>query len=208
MATPLAELAAPTTTVLLTQETQRGVMGDLSAFPELAQAARSSGAVRNLGRLVAAARSSGVQVLHAIAAHRADGKGASTNARLFAAANNNSARQLLGTAAVEPIAEVGLAAEDLVSVRLHGLSPIAGTDVDALLRNVGCRTLVIAGVSTNVAIPNAVFDAVNLGYQVIVVRDAVAGLPISYADVIIENSLSLVATIVTTDELVKAWRAG
>lgn len=59
-------------------------------------------------------------------------------------------------------------------------SPIAGTDVDALLRNLGCRTLIVTGVSANVAIPNAVFDAVNRGYTVAVPADAVAGVPSDY----------------------------
>ncbi|WP_436776579.1 cysteine hydrolase family protein [Yinghuangia sp. YIM S09857] len=205
MTTDLAELVDPRSTLLLTQEVQRGVVGPESAFPELAREAQESGAVENIARLARAARGAGVQVLHAVAGRRSDGKGANSNARLFEAARRSPVKQLLGTAAVEPVPEVGTDPRDLVSVRLHGLSPIAGTDVDALLRNLGCRTVVVVGVSTNVAIPNTVFDAVNLGYRVVLVRDAVAGVPASYSDVIIENSLSLVATVVNTDDLVEVW---
>jgi nicotinamidase-related amidase len=64
---------------------------------------------------------------------------------------------------------------------------------------------VIVGVSTNVAIPNAVFDAVNLGYEVVLPRDGIAGVPAGYADTLIANSLSLVATITTTDEILGCW---
>jgi len=46
-----------------------------------------------------------------------------------------------------------------------------------VLRNLGIRTIVAAGVSVNVALSNLVFDGVNVGYQVVVPRDAVAGLP-------------------------------
>jgi nicotinamidase-related amidase len=144
-------------------------------------------------------------VLHAIAARRPDGLGANHNARLFRAAERAPVKQLLGTPAVEVVEEIGREPADLVSTRLHGLSPILGTDVDALLRNVGARTLVVVGVSTNVAIPNAVFDAVNLGYQVVLPRDAIAGVPASYTDVLIANTLSLVATITTTDEILACW---
>ena len=42
--------------VLLTVECQRGVVGAESALPELAAAARASGALRNVARLVAAAK--------------------------------------------------------------------------------------------------------------------------------------------------------
>jgi len=52
-----------------------------------------------------------------------------------------------------------------------------GTELDPVLRNLGIRTIVAAGVSVNVALTNLVFDAVNAGYQVVVPRDAVAGLP-------------------------------
>ena len=51
------------------------------------------------------------------------------------------------------------------------------------------------------------FDAVNLGYAVVVPRDAVIGLPESYSELIIENTLKLVATITTTSELVETWQA-
>jgi hypothetical protein len=42
----------------------------------------------------------------------------------------------------------------------------------------------------------------------VIVRDAVAGVPAEYADAVLENSLSLIATIVTSDELLAAWSAG
>jgi nicotinamidase-related amidase len=51
-----------------------------------------------------------------------------------------------------------------------------------------------------------VFDLVNLAYEVVVPRDAIAGFPAEYTDVIVDNSLALVATIATTDELIAAWR--
>jgi nicotinamidase-related amidase len=201
----LEALLKPATTVVLTQECQRGVVGPHSALPELAAAAAESGMLAAVGRLVRGARAAGATVLHAVAARRADGKGASHNARVFRGADRWPVKQLLGSPAVEIAEEIGTEPSDLVSVRLHGLSPIAGTDVDALLRNLGCRTLVIVGVSTNVAIPNAVFDAVNLGYEVVLPRDGIAGVPPGYTDTLIANSLSLVATITTTDEILGCW---
>lgn len=152
-------------------------MGPDSALPELAGAARSSGALDNIARLVAAAHEGGVQVMHAVAESRPDGRGANRNARLFRAAARLPVQQHTGTTAVRVAAPIQVADEDLVVRRLHGLSPLAGTDVDALLRNLGCRTLVVTGVSANVAIPNAVFDAVNLGYTAVVPTDAIAGCP-------------------------------
>ncbi|MGY1502382.1 cysteine hydrolase [Streptomyces sp. QTS52] len=197
----LSELLDPATTVLLTVECQQGVVGPDSALPELAREARSSGALGQVARLVVAAHETGVQVVHAIAERRPDGRGANHNARLFRAAERLPVQQLPGTTAVRVAPPIEVADEDFVVRRLHGLSPIQGTDVDALLRNLGCRTLIVTGVSANVAIPNAVFDAVNRGYTVVVPKDAIAGVPSDYTPAMIRNTLALVATVATTDEV-------
>ncbi|WP_432014733.1 cysteine hydrolase [Streptomyces cucumeris] len=196
----------PAHCALLTVECQRGVVGPDSALPELAAAARESGALGRVARLVSAAHDTGVPVLHAVAERRADGRGASRNARLFRAAERLPVQQLAGSEAVRVAEPIPVADQDFVVRRLHGLSPIAGTEVDALLRNLGCRTLVICGVSANVAIPNAVFDAVNLGYTAVVPEDAIAGVPASYTPAMVRNTLSLVAAVTTTDEVISGWR--
>ncbi|WP_275465768.1 cysteine hydrolase [Streptomyces noursei] len=202
----LVEQLDPATTVLLTVECQRGVVGPDSALPELADVARTSGALRRIAHLVAAAHDAGVQVLHAIAERRPDGRGASRNARLFRAAERLPVRQTTGSTAVRVADPIPVSQADLVVRRLHGLSPLAGTDVDALLRNLGCRTLVVTGVSANVAIPNAVFDAVNLGYTAVVPADAIAGVPADYTPAMVRNTLSLVATVTTTEDVLACWR--
>jgi len=202
----LAELLDPATTALLTVECQQGVVGEDSALPELACEARESGALGNVARLVTAAHAASVQVLHAVAERRPDGRGAGRNARLFRAAERLPVQQLSGSRAVRVAPPIELAEEDLVVRRLHGLSPLAGTDVDALLRNLGCRTLIVTGVSANVAVPNAVFDAVNLGYTAVVPADAIAGVPADYTPAMIRNTLSLVATVTATDDVLAAWK--
>lgn len=201
----LSELLDPAYTVLLTVECQQGVVGPDSALPELAQEARSSGALGRIARLVGAAHESGVQVIHAVAERRPDGRGANRNARLFRAAERLPVRQLTGTTAVRIAPPVEVAEEDFVVRRLHGLSPISGTDVDPLLRNLGCRTLVVTGVSANIAVPNAVFDAVNRGYTVVVPADAIAGVPSEYTPAMVRNTLALVATITTTDDVLACF---
>ncbi|MFJ6717964.1 cysteine hydrolase [Streptomyces sp. NPDC091259] len=193
------------TTALLTVECQNGVVGDESALPELAREARDSGMLDRVAALVAAAHRAGVQVLHAVAERRPDGLGANTNARLFRAAGRLPVRQLSGTRAVRVAPPIEVAERDLIVRRLHGLSPMAGTDLDPLLRNLGVRTLVVTGVSSNIAIPNTVFDAVNLGYRVVVPADAVCGVPAAYTDEVIRHSLSLVAAVTTTEALLKGW---
>jgi nicotinamidase-related amidase len=62
-------------------------------------------------------------------------------------------------------------------------------------------------VSVNVAIPNLVMDAVNLGYRVVLPRDAVAGVPASYAEQVLDHTLSLIAELVTTEDVIAGWVA-
>ncbi|MGW7416755.1 isochorismatase family protein [Streptomyces sp. NPDC054863] len=195
----------PASAVLLTVECQEGVVGADSALPELATQARKSGALDNIALLVDAAHRAGVQVLHAVAERRPDGRGANHNARLFRAAQRLPVQQLTGTPAVRVAAPIEVADSDLVVHRLHGLSPVAGTEVDALLRNIGCRNVVVVGVSANVAIPNAVFDLVNLGYGVVVPADAIAGVPADYVPAMVQHTLALVATVAPTDEVRGCW---
>ncbi|MFI7502698.1 cysteine hydrolase [Streptomyces sp. NPDC049687] len=202
----LSELLDPATTALITVECQQGVVGPGAALPQLAKEARESGALANIARLVDAARASGVQIVHAVAERRPDGRGANRNARLFRAAERLPVQQLTRTAATRLAPPIDVAEQDLVVRRLHGLSPIEGTDVDALLRNLGCRTLVVTGVSANVAIPNTVFDAVNRGYTAVVPSDAIAGVPADYTAAMIRHTLALVATVATTDEVLAAFR--
>lgn len=200
----LAALLAPERTAIVTSEVQNGVVGEPSALPALAEAARAE-MVPNLVRLLPVARKAGVQVVHCTAYRRHDGKGANTNARLFAGVRKSGVGLLPGSAAVELLAELGPEPEDLVLTRTHGLNPMGGTDLDAVLRNLGIRTIVPTGVSVNIAITNLVMDAVNAGYDVVLPRDAVAGLPKEYADAVIDNTLALLATVVTTDDLLAAW---
>ncbi|GAA4928686.1 isochorismatase family protein [Streptomyces coeruleoprunus] len=202
----LREDLDPAHTVLLTVECQRGVVGPDSALPQLAAAARASGALHHVARLVAAAHAADVQAVHAVAERRPDGRGASRNARLFRAAEKLPVQQYSGSTAVRVAEPIEVADQDLVVRRLHGLSPLAGTGVDALLRNLGCRTIVVTGVSANVAVPNAVFDAVNLGYTAVVPADAIAGVPADYTRAMVRHTLALVATVTTADEVLGCWQ--
>ena len=206
MTIDLAELVSPWRTAVVTSEIQNGVVGDQAALPALAAAARPT-MLPALTRLVKAARTAGAEVVHATFERRVDGKGTNTNARLFAGVAKSSVKLLPGSDATKVVAEVGVMPTDLVLTRTHGLNPMSGTDLDPVLRNLGVTTIVVAGVSVNVAITNLVMDAVNRGYDVVLPRDAVCGVPADYAEAVIDNTLSLLATVTTVDQLIATWEA-
>jgi len=199
----LADVVAPAHTVLLLQECQKGVIGEASALPELAAVARTT-IIPNLRRLTTAARAAGVKVIHATAAHQPDYWGANTNARLFAGAKRSPVQLVQGDPAADPLDEL-VGPGDLVIPRQHGLSPLQGTELDSMLRNERVRTVVLVGVSLNVAVVNVAFDAVNASYDVVIPRDAVAGTPAEYGEQVLAHTLAYIADVVTTDAVVAAW---
>ena len=206
MAADLAELVAPSHTALVLQEVQNGVVGSPSALPALADAAAAVDLIGNCARLARAARSVGVQVIHCTYETRPDKRGVNRNARLFAGVAKAPVQQLAGTAAVQVPDEIGVSDEDLLLPRHHGVGPMTGTQLDSILRNLGVTTVIGVGVSVNIGMTNLAFDAVNRGYQMVMPRDAIAGVPADYAAAVIENTLALVATLTTTDEVLAAWK--
>ena len=199
----LADLIQPEHTAIVTQECQGAVIGPDAGLGQLAEEARRV-ALPNIVRLLPAARAAGVRVVHCLVQRRPDGLGANHNAKIFAI-GRGEVNILPGTPGAAVLPELGPEPTDLVLSRWHGVGPMGGTDLDAVLRNLGVSTIVVVGVSLNIAIPNVVMDAVNAAYRVVVPQDAVAGIPTEYGAAVIANTLSLLATITTTDDLLRVW---
>jgi nicotinamidase-related amidase len=206
----LAELAVPAHTAVLTMELQVGVVGDDVMLPDLVDEVKRAGTLEAAGRVCAAARSVGARVVHCTVETRPDGAGFVENCKIFNLAGRGKRATghyatEAGTFGAQVVPALGLADSDIVVARGHGMSPFTSTSLDQILRNLGIRTVVATGVSVNLGIFGMAMTALDLGYQVIVVRDAVAGVPAAYAQTVIDNSLSLISTVVTCDELLATW---
>jgi nicotinamidase-related amidase len=201
----IAGLLAPEQCALVILECQRGVIGDLSGLPALADSAQN-GMIQAIAELVRVGREAGVSIIHCIAERRPDGRGANTNARLFQHMRRVENPLLFGSKAAEIVSEISVDERDIVLSRLHGLSPFHGTELDSILRNLDVRTLVGVGASVNVGVQNFTFDAVNSAYQVIIVRDAVAGFPESYVEAVFEHTLAAISTVVQTQKILETWQ--
>jgi nicotinamidase-related amidase len=199
----LADLVAPAHTAIVTQECQGAVIGPNAGLALLAEEARRV-ALPNIIKLLPAARAAGVPVVHCVVQRRPDGQGSNHNAKIFAI-GRGEVNILPGTPGAAVLPELGPEPTDLVLTRWHGVGPMGGTDLDAVLRNLGVSTIVVVGVSLNIAIPNVVMDAVNAAYRVVIPKDAVAGIPADYGAAMITNTLSLLATITSTDDLLQTW---
>ena len=189
---------------VVTNECQVGAIGDEALWPALRDAAGPI--IPVLAALVADARAAGVPVVHCLAVRRPDMLGVNRNAPLFDV-SVKARSLLLGSASAALIPELGPEPSDVVLNKTHGVASVRSTGLDNLLRNLGVSTVVLTGVSLNVAIPALAFEAVNLGYRVVIPRDAVAGVPAEYGDEVLRHSLPLVADIVNAAALRDTWAA-
>ena len=175
-------------------------------MPALADAVAGADLLPRLGDLAGAARSAGVRVVHCTFNVRPDLWGGNRNSRLFAAGRRSAVQQYADTDAVKPADEIGFVeGADVVVPRFHGLSPVAGTELAPMLRNEGVTTVVVTGVSLNVAIPNTVFDLVNGGFQVVVPTDGSVATVAGYGEQVLEHTLAYVATLTDVTTLIEAW---
>jgi nicotinamidase-related amidase len=193
---------SPASTALVIVECQGGTVGADSALPELKAAAAS--AVPVIARLAQAARKAGARVVH-LTYIPAFG-GLSTNRvtplqQAIGPLNAGWTAERGGNV----VDEIGVAPGDLVLRRSSGMSPTHSTELFAVLRNIGVRAVVLAGVSLNVAIPSATVELGDEGFNVVIPRDGVAGTPPEYGDSVLRHTLRFLATITTADDVIGAW---
>jgi nicotinamidase-related amidase len=205
MPVDLKSLLDPKHAAVLVMECQEGVIGAGAAgFNALAEAVERHGVVAEIARLLGAARAASVPVFYLNASRRADSAGSTANCLLLALGRKGEPL-VPGTSRHAVVAPLAPAENDFVINRFHGVTPFHGTELDALLRNLGVKTVVVAGVSVNVGITGLTIEAVNCGYQVVLPRDAVAGTPDEYVEAVFQNTLRLLATITSTDEVIRNW---
>jgi nicotinamidase-related amidase len=183
-------------------ECQRGVVGDLSVLPALAAAARP--ALTAMGRLATGARQAGVTVAHLT--YLPLGGGRSANRRAPLMRSTASTRDWHPAhPAYEIVPEVGVGPDDLLLPRHQGISPVHQTEVLSILRNMQIDEVVVAGVSTNLAVLLVAVGAADEDFRVTVATDASAGVPADHHRSILKHSLGFVARLATVDELVAEW---
>lgn len=196
---------------VLTMELQEGVVGTEALMQALVKEVDDVGVRVVASRLCHEARLRDIPVVHCVAENRPDGRGANDNCAVFAL--NNRLRRETGSTPIDSgtpgaalIAELGPEPTDIVVSRIHGLTPFTQTSLDQILRNLNVDTIIVTGVSVNIGIVGTVISAVDLGYNVVLVRDGVCGVPREYAAAVLEHTMALLATVVTSDDVVAAWK--
>jgi nicotinamidase-related amidase len=186
---------------ILCVECQNGVVGPESVLPALA--ADSGALVENLRRLLDAARASGHFVVHATYEGTLGGAHTGT-ARIWRALGPATAGWAPGKAETQVVPEL-LADSDLVLPRHHGLFPTLDSELLPVLKAFGVHTVVLTGVSLNLALPITAGHLTQDGFHLIVPRDAVGGTPADYGNQVLDNSIAVLGRITTVDKLIAEW---
>ncbi len=153
-------------------------------------------ALPNMQRLQTACRHARIEVMYTvIEALTRDGRDLSLDYKisgLFVPRSSWDAKVL------DEIAPAG----DEIVIPKTSSSVFISTNIDYVLRNLGVRSLIIAGVLTDQCIDSAVRDACDLGYLVTVPTDACATLSLERHEWALRNNRGYCRQV-TTEALVK-----
>lgn len=148
------------------------------------EAAEAAGVIERVRRLITGCRERQVPIMWARADHRGDGR---DFARTLTDTDNvhrpwgpdnprpTGPRHGSGSPMYRPLEELGWRSDDY-DVPKHRWSAFHGTHLDLSLRSRDIDTILVVGGSTHVGVASTVYDARDMDYQIVVVRDCLTGL--------------------------------
>jgi nicotinamidase-related amidase len=199
----------PATTAVVTLEVQENLLlPDRAMIPGLAAHAEQIGLIDRLGTLFDAARRVGVRVLYVTDQRRHDGVGGTGNAfvgRAISGQRGRSADDGRSPGHGPIVSRLTPHPEDISIAREQGMTGFYTTPLDAYLRNIGARTVIITGVSANIAVNGTSIEAMNRGYRVIVPSDCIAGDPPEYVEQLLRFTIRNVALVAPVQSILDQW---
>ena len=193
---------------LIVNEMQNAIANPAYIDTPLAGQVAARGVVARINTLTAAFRAAGAPVIFAtIAARTADFDGFLVNCAL-AAGIRRKGHLVTGTANAAVHDNLVVEPSDIISHRSHGMAPFTGTTLDATLRGYGIDTVVLSGVSTNIALPGAATEAVGLGYSVVLAEDCSAGATPETHQMQVTMHLPLLATVTDAESVIASLKEG
>jgi nicotinamidase-related amidase len=94
--------------------------------------------------------------------------------------------------------------QDFVLERTVGVDGSYGTQLYPVLRQLGRTTMLMTGVSTNLAVEGIVRASVNRGFDMVVIEDCCASYPDEWHRFSIDNIMPLLATVTSCDTVLAA----
>jgi nicotinamidase-related amidase len=194
-------LTSAASTAIVISECQNGMTNpDYATNKPLVDQVTKRRTIENIAALAARLRPLGVPIVHITVAAYPDYRGWAANSLLTAVFTKRPL--VVGNPEVEIHPLLTPDPRDFLISRHRGLTSFHGTELEYLLRNLGVKTVIMTGVSVNVAVTGSALEAVNRGFSVVVPRDCVAGATDETHDFMLDNIIRLLATVTTSDEIV------
>ena len=174
---------------------QKGIVGrNCVPYPSLAVVAQTS-------RILSAARRAGAQPVLVHVGGAPDGAD-----RLYPEADEPMVRGTLPPDWSELIPELDRQAGDLVILKRQR-GAFYGTDLDLQLRRGGLTTLILCGIATEFGVESTARDAYELGYEQVLVADAMTGLNAESHAVALKNIFPRFGRVRSTEQVLAALGA-
>ena len=106
-----------------------------------------------------------------------------------------------GTWGAQVVDEIKPQEGDLVLPRFTSIDPSHGTELWAICESLRLDTLVLAGISTTLAVEGTARTAANRGYRVLVIEDCCASVPDEWHEFSVTNVLPLIAKVCSSDDV-------
>jgi nicotinamidase-related amidase len=169
----------------------------------LARAVAKRGVLGKLAALLDACRRNGVTVCY-LNKERVPGAPPPEHAPIY----RTAAREpilLSGTPGADVVDELKPQPGDRVIARTTSIDPSFGSDLwEVLAEEFEAKTLIVAGISTTMAVEGTVRAAANRGYRVVVAEDCCASVPEEWHRFSADNVLPLLATVAPGDAVARA----
>ena len=191
-------------TAVLVMDLENDLVHEEGAFKDFgfAKMVKDNDVLGKNSRLLDSARRAGVKVIYISVKFRPGHPEASRSAGLFQAVVEANAL-VEGTWGAE-IHQAVTPREGEPVVTKRAVSAFASSDLEKLLTTSDITTLVLSGVATNFVVEGTAREALDRGYNVVVVGDCCASASQEVHDAALTVTLPFLATITTLDEVIPA----
>lgn len=191
---------------LLISEMQNGITNiAYSPASSLAQQVQERNVVGNINRLAAEFRALDLPVVHCTISARPGFVGWNVNC-VLAAGIAKAGKLVQGSEWAAIHKDIVVDPRDIVSERHHGMAAFTGTELNSVLRGLRIDTVVLSGVSTNVALMGCSVEAIGLGYSAVLAEDCAAGATADTHEVQIKRHIVNLAAVVQSDDVIAALK--
>jgi nicotinamidase-related amidase len=175
---------------------ERGLRG------ALARAVRDRGVLQKVASVLEACRARGVPVIY-LTKERHPSIPAPSHATIYKM-SGSSPTLVHGTWGAQVVDEIKPQESDLVLPRFTSIDPSYGTELWSICDSMGLTTLVLAGISTTLAVEGTARAAANRNYRVIVVEDCCASVPNEWHEFSVNNVLPLIGQVCSSNDVAAA----